>query len=247
VRFHFFSSQRAASTQQQTVKVTTVDETQVQKELKSFKSSDERERQRTEQLRQQREAEEKKLAEARAQRQAEQRQELQRKAEAARLQQALLEKQKADAKRKALAQKRQQEEERRQRAENEKALKQQMAAEEKRMQAEQQAAVQRRAAQQAKQSEVDKYKNLIENRIYQNWVKPPGIDKGLKCVLELQLIPGGEVIDIRVSKSSGDPVYDQSVVAAVKRASPLPVPSSASGLFDDFRNLTLPVQADKKI
>jgi len=247
VRFHLFSQQRASSTQPQTVKVTTVDEQQVQKELKSFKAADERERQRAEQLRRQREAEEKKLAAARAKRQAEQKLETQRKAEAAARQKLQLEKQQAEARRKALARKQQQEEERRQRAENEKALKQQLAAEEKRMQAEQQAAAERRAAQQAKQSEIDKYMNLIENRIYQNWVKPPGIDKGLKCVLEVKLLPGGEVIEIQVSKSSGDPVYDQSVVAAVRRASPLPVPSSDSGLFDDFRNLTLPVQADKKI
>ena len=71
-----------------------------------------------------------------------------------------------------------------------------MAAEAKRLKAEQEVAAQRRAAQKAKQTEIDKYMNLIENRIYQNWIMPPSTNKGLVCVLQVQLIPTGEVINI---------------------------------------------------
>jgi len=125
-------------------------------------------------------------------------------------------------------------------------LQQQIAAEAKRMQAEQEAAAQRRAAEKAKQDEISKYMNLIENKIYQNWIMPPSTNKGLACELEVKLIPTGDVINIELSKSSGDKEFDNSVIAAVKAASPLPLPPAASGLFETFRNLTLPVRADKK-
>ena len=194
-----------------------------------------------------RKAEEKRLAALRAQRLAEQKKETQRIALAKQREIQLKQQQKAEEQRlKALAKKRREEEERQERAKNEQALKQQLAAEAQRMKAEQEIAAQRRAALQARQTEIDKYMNLIENKIYQNWIKPPSANSGMVCELLVQLLPTGDVINIELSKSSGDPVYDQSVIAAVRRASPLPVPSGESGLFDVFRELHLPVRADKK-
>jgi colicin import membrane protein len=53
-------------------------------------------------------------------------------------------------------------------------------------------------------------------------------------VVSVRLIPGGEVVpnSVRVVQRSGNPAFDQSVVAAVYQASPLPVPSGA--LFDRY-------------
>lgn len=247
VGFHFTSQHRAATTQPQTVTVTTVDEKLVQKELNAMKAQDERAIREKEEVIRKRKDEEKRLADLRAQRQEEQKKEQQRIALAKQQEEQLRKKQKAEEQRlKELARKRREEEERQERAKSEQAFKQQLAAEAKRLKAEQEAAAQRRAAQKAQQTEIDKYMNLIENKIYQNWIKPPSTNKGLVCELQVQLIPTGEVINIELSKSSGDPVYDQSVMAAVRRASPLPVPPADSGLFDVFRNLTLPVRADKK-
>jgi len=248
VGFHFTSQHRSASTQPQTVTVTTVDEKLVQKELKAMKAQDDRVRQQKDAAIRKRKEEEKRLADLRAERLAEQKKEQQRVALAAQKEKELKQKQLAEEKRlKELAKKRREEEERQEREKSEKALQQQLAAEAKRMQAEQEAAVQRRAAEKAKQDEISKYMDLIENRIYQKWIKPPSTNKGLVCMLRVTLIPSGDVISIDLSKSSGDPVYDQSVIAAVKRASPLPVPSAASGLFDEFRTLDLAIKSDQKM
>lgn len=247
VGFHYKSQQRAATTQPPTVTVNTIDEKLVQKELKAMKAQDERARQQKEELVRKRKAEEQRLADLRTQRLAEQKKEQERIALAKQQELQLKQKQLAEQKRlKDLEKKRRQEEERQEQAKSEQALKQQLAAEAQRMKAEQQVAAQRRAALQAKQSQIDKYMNLIENKIYQNWIMPPSTNSGLVCELLVQLLPTGDVINIELSKSSGDPVYDQSVIAAVRKASPLPVPSGDSGLFDVFRELHLPVRADKK-
>ena len=83
------------------------------------------------------------------------------------------------------------------------------------------------------------YKRKIRERIHRIWVRQPGMGWDLSCGVEVRLIPGGEVIPsgVRVTRSSGNPAFDQSVVVAVYKASPLPVPSGR--LFEQFRNLKL--------
>jgi colicin import membrane protein len=114
------------------------------------------------------------------------------------------------------------------------------------MKKEQELAALRETELKQRQTIIDKYMNLIELKVYQNWIKPPTAAKGLVSELKVTLIPTGDVIDVQLAKSSGDPVYDKSVQAAVKKASPLPLPPAEEGLFDTFRNLRLPMRADKK-
>ena len=52
-----------------------------------------------------------------------------------------------------------------------------------------------------------------------------GLPRGLKCVLSVQTVPGGEVINVTVNKSSGNEVFDRRAVTAVDKASPLPLPA----------------------
>jgi colicin import membrane protein len=66
-------------------------------------------------------------------------------------------------------------------------------------------------------------------------VRPPNT-KNLRCTLEVRLIPGGEVMAVRVIRSSGNAAFDRSVENAVYRAAPLAVPSGS--LFESFRTLT---------
>jgi colicin import membrane protein len=93
-------------------------------------------------------------------------------------------------------------------------------------------------------SELDVYVAAIDERIRQVWVRPSGTGRDLECLVEARLIPGGEVTpgSVRVIRSSGNPAFDRSVVAAVYKASPLPVPSGR--LFEQFRTLGLDFQAE---
>ena len=80
----------------------------------------------------------------------------------------------------------------------------------------------------------------IASRIRDTWVRRLGSGRrDLSCTIEIQLLSNGEVVadSVRLVRSSGDPAYDRSVVAAVYKASPLPVP--AGPLFERFRKLRL--------
>jgi colicin import membrane protein len=83
--------------------------------------------------------------------------------------------------------------------------------------------------------EADRYVPVIRDRVRQFWVRPPATGRDLATVVSVRLIPGGDVVpdSVRVIQSSGNTAFDQSVVAAVNQASPLPVPSGA--VFERFR------------
>lgn len=93
------------------------------------------------------------------------------------------------------------------------------------------------------QGVVDKYKALIIQAISEKWVVPPQANKKLSSELLIRLAPGGVVLDVSVTKSSGDPSLDSSARAAVLKASPLPVPSE-SGAFESFRQFVLKVKPE---
>jgi len=220
---------------------------------KKAREARQREQQHLAKLKAQREAEQKRVAEEQKKRQAEQqrvakaRAEQQRLAkqraeEAKRLAAIKAQREKEEQKRKQEeARKRREAEEARQKAEAQKALKQKLEAEAKRMATEQKAKEQaeRKAA-------LDKYTALIQNAIRQKWQPPPSAEAGMSCVLKLHLIPGGEVVKIELVTGTGDSVVDQSVIAAVRAASPLPVPSPQSGSFDQFRSFTLKFRIDRE-
>ena len=66
-----------------------------------------------------------------------------------------------------------------------------------------------------------------------------------EVVLNLRILPGGEVFDISIIKPSGNPTYDAAIERAARSASPLPVPPADSELFSSFRNLTLNIKHDR--
>jgi colicin import membrane protein len=89
----------------------------------------------------------------------------------------------------------------------------------------------------------DKYKSMIIQAISEQWIVPQNLPKNISCVLNVRVAPGGVVLQVSVAKSSGNPVLDNSAIAAVNKASPLPVPTD-SNLFDAFRTLKLTVKPD---
>lgn len=91
--------------------------------------------------------------------------------------------------------------------------------------------------------EVDRYRALILQVISQNWRLPGVPDKNRYAELLIHLAPGGTVLDVQVTKSSGNVGLDNSARAAVFRSSPLPVPADLSA-FEPFRSFLLKVKPE---
>jgi colicin import membrane protein len=85
-------------------------------------------------------------------------------------------------------------------------------------------------------SEVERFRALIAQVVTRSWIRPDGVGKGLQCIVQVRLVPTGEVISVRITKSSGNAVFDRSVQAAVQKASPLPVPKDAN-VFEKMREV----------
>ena len=105
--------------------------------------------------------------------------------------------------------------------------------ERKRLEAE---AIARKAEEKRQATIIDKYKALMHQKVRQNWFQQPSFKKKV-CVLKINMLPTGDVMNITIVSSSGDPIFDRSVYHAIERSSPLPVPPPEAGLFEIFREL----------
>ena len=94
---------------------------------------------------------------------------------------------------------------------------------------------------------VEKYKALISQRVNNYWNRPVGVAKGLKCVVNVRLAPGGEVHSANVVTSSGNALFDHSAEYAFYKAAPLPLPDDPI-LFDNFfREINFVFDPDKEL
>ena len=89
--------------------------------------------------------------------------------------------------------------------------------------------------------EVDKYKALIINAISQRWILPENADSTLSSQFRIRLAPNGSVLEVSLTRSSGDPILDRSAQSAIYKASPLPVPQDPT-TFNLFRDISLTVR-----
>jgi colicin import membrane protein len=71
---------------------------------------------------------------------------------------------------------------------------------------------------------------MIKQRVERNWSLPMGSSADQSCTLRISMTPSGVVTDVQIVQSSGDTAFDNSAIAAVQKASPLPAPSDAEVL-----------------
>lgn len=139
-------------------------------------------------------------------------------------------------------------EEERKKAEAEKKLKDQVLKEQQdRLEAEQEALNKQRAAeavrqQMAAQAAAQRLMNdaisRISSHIRRFIIMPPDVAGNPQAEFEVSLIPTGEVLNVKLSRSSGNPAYDNAVERAIRKASPLPLPTDPA-LVGRFRELKL--------
>ena len=210
---------------------------EIRKREEMRNKQEERKRVEAERLRKEREQAERRAAEEKRRREIElaerkrAQQEEQRKAEEARRKAEEEKRKKAEQE----ARRKKEEEERRKRAEEERRrreaqrrrreeeLKSLLAAEEEFLEGE------RRRKNQA---ELERYIERVRSRVESRWREPPNAREGMSTTVRIRLSPSGEVLVVKTVQSSGDAVFDRSVEAAVRKASPLPLPSDTAILPD---------------
>jgi len=88
---------------------------------------------------------------------------------------------------------------------------------------------------------IDEYKRRIRNQVRRFIVEPPNLKGNPEVEFDVVLLPGGEVLSVRLRRSSGVAAYDGAVERAILKAQPLPLPPDP-GLFKDFRELNLKIR-----
>ncbi|MFT6438365.1 MAG: colicin import membrane protein [Cycloclasticus pugetii] len=229
------------------VKATVIDESKIKAEAEKLKNIENKKRlqeqARLNEIKKKRLAEEKRIADLKKQQELQKQKLAKQKADEAARQaklkeKNLLAKKKAEAaeKKKQADEKKKRERLAREKAEKLKAAKEKAAKE----QAQREQALRELAAQEEQeiraQEAVASYTDLIRQKVERNWIQPPGDITGLDCVVRVRLIPGGDVIDAQVIKSSGNALFDRSVERATRKAAPLPLPNDPK-MFNFFRTL----------
>lgn len=155
-----------------------------------------------------------------------------------------LEREKLEKAEKEKAQKKREEQERKQREREEAEQMKREEAQRQRQIQEQQAQAERAraAAASARQKEFNEWVDRIKVKIRSRANVPDTVPKGTKVQVLIRILPGGEVLDIAITKRSGNAAYDNAIERAVRSASPLPVPPANSELFPQFRELSLNVE-----
>jgi colicin import membrane protein len=147
--------------------------------------------------------------------------------------QALAEKKKKEEQ--ALAEKKKKEEQARLAA-----LKQQKAKEaaEQQIAREQDEALKKIAQAAAQARVVDEYKRRIADKIRSRITEPPGLQGNPEVEFNVIVLPGGEVLDAKIRRASGQAAWDSAVERAIRLAQPLPLPPDPA-LMREFRELNL--------
>ncbi|MGB1558508.1 MAG: cell envelope integrity protein TolA, partial [Oceanococcaceae bacterium] len=68
------------------------------------------------------------------------------------------------------------------------------------------------------------YTGRLAEAIRKNWVRPAGAPPNFSCKVRIQQSPYGDVLNRSIVQSCGNDFLDNSVLDAVDRASPLPLP-----------------------
>lgn len=216
-----------------------------EKRLAELKKQREREKKRLAELERKRKLEEEKRKDAEAKRKLEEKRqqeaETKRKAEEAKAKAAAEQRLKEEAERKRQAA--EAEAERKRKAAEAEAERKRKAAAEAAAKAKAEQAA--REAQLARQFEAEQDAQekgsiiaAIQQKVARNWLRPPGAaEQGLKCVIRVRLGSSGSVLLVQVVESSGNGAFDRSAEAAVRKADPLPMPTSPrlQALFRDFK------------
>ena len=79
------------------------------------------------------------------------------------------------------------------------------------------------------------YASQIKREVEQVWSRPPSARNGMEVLLQVHLVPTGEVVDVHVLSSSDNDAFDRSAIQAVRKADRFQVPAESRLFESTFR------------
>ncbi|MCI0508960.1 cell division and transport-associated protein TolA [Chromohalobacter marismortui] len=84
------------------------------------------------------------------------------------------------------------------------------------------------------------FKNLVRRYVEQSWNLPSNISSDLRAIVQIQLLPTGELVSATILQSSGNSTFDRSAINAIEKASPFREMSKLdASVRDQFREFNL--------
>ncbi|MGH8530877.1 MAG: cell envelope integrity protein TolA [Nevskiales bacterium] len=71
---------------------------------------------------------------------------------------------------------------------------------------------------------INAYIIKLNRHVTPNWIRPPSGPGLFKCLLYVRQRQDGTIVDVRIKSSCGNPALDDSVLRAMRKSSPLPLP-----------------------
>ena len=88
--------------------------------------------------------------------------------------------------------------------------------------------------------EISYYSNLIRDQVIINWKQPSSAKKGMSAEILITLVPTGEIVQVKLTKTSGNQAFDSSALNAIQKVSKFDGLDMGRRLFDNnFRKFTL--------
>jgi len=84
----------------------------------------------------------------------------------------------------------------------------------------------------------------IYELVVQNWSRPPSARNDMKALLQVELVPTGELVAVNVIESSGNEAFDRSAEQAVRKARKFEVPRDNALFEARFRRFNLLFQPE---
>ena len=79
---------------------------------------------------------------------------------------------------------------------------------------------------------INAYIVKLNRHVTPNWIRPPTGPDMFKCLLYVRQRQDGTIVDVRIKSSCGSPALDDSVLRAMRKSSPLPLPDDLR-VFDE--------------
>lgn len=92
-------------------------------------------------------------------------------------------------------------------------------------------------------TEVGKYAALIKNKVGQNWATTAANAQDLASIMAITTSDAGEILDVKLIKSSGNTTFDRAAELAVLKSSPLPMPADGK-VREKFKSFNFTFKPD---